>query len=570
MASSLEDLLAEEGFQGRILKMTPRPSFKSAASMPRYPFRMNCKADADSVAKIQTSRTRSSLPPYNSQGEAPHTDRVKGRKQRHSLVRREKSDREPKKEPNKRFEEKGTNDMYEDFPGNEIVEVGVEDNGRYKDIYSDKVYSPRRRSHKSSHRIVDKESKKERLEKGDSSSTSSIKRLPARKSFSNNHGNSMKQPGTSSNGSHKSIDFYENNKIFDVHLGQNHHSTAQEVSEPALDEVAVQAMVSIIIGFVKHFFKNKDFRTLLHHNCFSSLNIVELEEEESAASKVVTTLEQAIETLELFVEESASGKDLKKASLQLSVIAGLSSDDMKDGFTFGVPNYRLSACAHLYLGLIYKLQKKDKASAKHILQVFCDSPIQARTMLLPELWDYLFLPQLSHLKVWYNQEADSLADAPSRQRKLELLEKVYNEILDSGTHQFASYYKDWLTEGVEAPSVPSIPVPSVSVGQVDPGISCSHSQELATPLIPFSTHPMVSKKLYNTVFGYSIEPQVGEVEEGGEAEYNYVRFSGDSAIDDKQAVTHSPEAVKHNNQHAEEHLMETPYHEASHPVSGFL
>ncbi|RVW48566.1 putative E3 ubiquitin-protein ligase LIN-1 [Vitis vinifera] len=568
MASSLEDLLAEEGFQGRRLKTTPRPSFASrAVSMPLYPFRINCKADAGSVVKIQTARTRSSVSRYNSEGEAPPTDRVKGRKQKDSLIRREKLDREPKKELNKRFEERETNDVFEDFPGNEIVEVGVEENGRYKDIYSDKEYSPRKRSHKSSHRIVEKERNKERSEKRNSSSTSSIKHLPAQKSLSNNHNNSMKEPHTFLNRSRKSM---ENNKIFDENRGQNHDSTVQAVSEPALDEVAVQAMVSIISGFVKRFLKDKDFRTLLHHNCFSSLNIIDLEEGESTASKVITTLEQAIETVELVAEESASGKDLKKASLQLSVIAGLSSDDMKDGFTSGVPNYKLSACAHLYLGLIYKLQKKDKASAKHILQVFCDSPFQARTMLLPELWDYLFLPQLSHLKVWYNQEADSLADAPSRQRKLELLEKVYNEILDLGTHQFAIYYKDWLTEGVEAPSVPSIHVPSVSVRGVDQGSSQSHYQELANPLGPFSTQPMVSKKLYNTVFGNSIQPQVGEVEEYGEAEYNCMRSSDDSAVEDKQALTHFSEAVKHTDQHAKEHFMENPYDEAAHPEDGHL
>ncbi|RVX12955.1 putative E3 ubiquitin-protein ligase LIN-1 [Vitis vinifera] len=489
MASSLEDLLAEEGFQGRRLKTTPRPSFASrAVSMPLYPFRINCKADAGSVVKIQTARTRSSVSRYNSEG-------------------------------------------------NEIVEVGVEENGRYKDIYSDKEYSPRKRSHKSSHRIVEKERNKERSEKRNSSSTSSIKHLPAQKSLSNNHNNSMKEPHTFLNRSRKSM---ENNKIFDENRGQNHDSTVQAVSEPALDEVAVQAMVSIISGFVKRFLKDKDFRTLLHHNCFSSLNIIDLEEGESTASKVITTLEQAIETVELVAEESASGKDLKKASLQLSVIAGLSSDDMKDGFTSGVPNYKLSACAHLYLGLIYKLQKKDKASAKHILQV------------------------------WYNQEADSLADAPSRQRKLELLEKVYNEILDLGTHQFAIYYKDWLTEGVEAPSVPSIHVPSVSVRGVDQGSSQSHYQELANPLGPFSTQPMVSKKLYNTVFGNSIQPQVGEVEEYGEAEYNCMRSSDDSAVEDKQALTHFSEAVKHTDQHAKEHLMENPYDEAAHPEDGHL
>lgn len=565
MASSLEDLLAEEGFQGRRLKTTPRLSSASrAVSLPLYPFQMNCKADPGSVLKVQIARTRTSVSRYDSKGEAPPKDRVKGRKQKDSPVRREKLDRDPKKELNMRFTRRETNDVFEDVPQNEIVEVSMETNRRHKYIYSGKVNSPRMRNHNFSSRIVEKERNRERSIRSDSS-TSSIKHFPAQKTFSHNHSNSMKQPAASSNSSHRSM---ENTKSIDGNQSQNHDGTLKAVSEPALDEVAVQAVISIISGFVKRFLKDRDFRSLLHYNCFHSLNIIELEEGESTASKVITTLEQAIEMVELVAEESASGKDLKKALLQLSVIAGLSSDDMKDGCTSGVPNHKLSACGHLYLGVIYKLQNKDKASAKHILEVFCNSPFQARTMLLPELWDFLFLPQLSHLKVWYNREADSLADALSRKKKLDLLEKVYNQILDSGTHQFAMYYKDWLKDGVEAPSVPSIHVPAVSVWQVDRGSSPSHSQKLPDPLGPLSTQLMVSKNLYNTVFGNLIQPEVGEVD--GEEEYNCMRSADDFAVKDEQAVTNFSEAVKYTDLHPEEHLIENPYDEASHPVSSFL
>ena len=47
-------------------------------------------------------------------------------------------------------------------------------------------------------------------------------------------------------------------------------------------------------------------------------------------------------------------------------------------------------------------------------------------------------------------------------RKLNQLKKVYNDISDSCTDQFALHYTDWLTDGAEAPSIPSINVPFVS------------------------------------------------------------------------------------------------------------
>ncbi|KAK9274265.1 hypothetical protein L1049_019079 [Liquidambar formosana] len=217
----------------------------------------------------------------------------------------------------------------------------------------------------------------------------------------------MKQAGTSHDRSNRSS---WNVKSFGDSRSQRRDNNVQAVPEPALDEVAVQAMVSILSGYIKRFLRDEDFRTSLRDNCFSSLNVIELEEGYNADRKVISNLEQAIETAERAAEESASTKDLKKASLTLSVIAGLNSNDLKDGFTSGVPNSKLSACAHVYLSVIYKPQNKDGVSAKHLLQVFCDSPFQARTTLLPELWDHLFLPHLSHLKVWYNQESELLTD----------------------------------------------------------------------------------------------------------------------------------------------------------------
>ncbi|GMP91981.1 hypothetical protein CsSME_00042416 [Camellia sinensis var. sinensis] len=573
MAMSLEELLAEEGFTGRRSKMSARTSFRSeAASMPHYSNRYQDKSSSSSRVK-KTERAKSDLPRYGLRDELPTSDRLKGRRPRDNLITREKSDKGLKKETREKFERVSNDfnrisfDSSKDFQGSEIVEIGVEDGKGYKDTFSNEMYSPGRSKSKYSGGVGERERPKSRsgkdIEVDKGCGNKSKNHVLGRMSYSDNYRKSLKKPENSYSRPNSS----QNSKSIDDSRRRRQAEIGQNVVEPALDEAAVRALISILSGYIKHFLKDKDFRTALHHNCFASLNIVELEEGLMTESKVLSNLEQAIETVERAAEERASAKELKKASLQLGVITGFNSDDLKDGFTSGIPNSKLSACAHLYLSVIYKLQKKDRIAAKHLLQVFCDSPFQARMTLLPELWDYLFLPHLSHLKAWYIQEADSLADTPIKSRKLKLLEKVYNEIMDSGTYQFAFYYKDWLTEGVEAPSIPSIHIPSISVRGIQKEYLQSHSVQevhqerwfghsldVGSPTGPFSPQPMVSKRLYEAVFGHSNKPGANEVVEHykGSENFDTTSISSDgSAIEDKQALTFSSGKVKHMDQDIE-------------------
>lgn len=558
MAMSLEDLLAKEGFKSRRPKTMARASISSEPdARPVYPLRDQNKS-GPSTGVRRTERTKSDVPRYQMQT----SDRSKGTRPRDNLVRREMPDERSKKETRMKLDRRSSLDFWDgkrvgirsskDLPDNEIVDAeedhyGVEDDERYKDIYSNDVYSPSRSmgklSNGSGERVASRNMSRKNMQVDKRYSNNSNKSLLGRTSSTLNNRKSMKQPEASCNRSNESS---ENNKSLDESKNRRQAEIEQALAEPALDEVAVQAMISILTGYIKRFLKDEDFRTSLRHNCFASLNFVGLEEGFNTESKVIDNLEQAIETVERAAEDSTSAKELKKASLQLSVITGLNANDLKDGFTSGIPNSKLSACAHLYLCVIYKLQKKDRIAAKHLLQVFCDSPFPARTTLLPELWDDIFLPHLSHLKAWYNQEADSLADAPSKGRKLKLLEKVYNEIVDSGTYQFAAYYKDWLTEGVEAPSIPSIHIPSVSVQGVKQGGLHSHSPESGSPLVPFSPQPMVSKLLYDSVFDGSVKSGADQVEDFEEAEnYDISRRSSDGSAneEDKETLTYSSDVA---------------------------
>ncbi|KAI9196691.1 hypothetical protein LWI28_026132 [Acer negundo] len=533
MASSLEELLAEEGFKGRSSRTSLRSSFKEEIlSMPLSHFNDQSRRASFSSNKSRTERARSNVSEYDLRGELPRIGSIDGRRPRDNLIRREMVDGGSMKEHRGRLAGRGSN---------AIVEVGVGESERIENIYSDELnFSVMKETY--SKAIVVKERYKGR----------SVEDIKAGQRQSNSFNEHLLR----SDNSRKSMKRTDTNYDRSYRGSRNRKWTEDTppVSELALDEVAVQAMVSILTGYIKRFLKDEDFRTTLHHTCFSSLSNGELGEENNNESKVIANLEQAIETVERAAEESASLKELKKASLQLSVITGLNSNDLKDGFTSGVPNSKLSACAHLYLGVIYKLQKKDRISAKHLLQVFCDSPFLARTTLLSELWDYLFSPHLSHLKVWYNQEADSLTDEPNRLRKLKLIEKVYNEIVDSGTYQFAVYYKDWLTEGVEAPSIPSIQIPPVSVRILQKKGSHGHSSELASPASPFSPKPMVSKKLYDAVFGRLSKPRADDAEDDRETENyeNYTRSSDGSVVEVKHALTYISEIVKCTSQDIEE------------------
>ncbi|XP_037491027.1 putative E3 ubiquitin-protein ligase LIN-1 isoform X2 [Jatropha curcas] len=539
MASSLEELLAEEGFRGRRSGMTSRASFRAEAAMKSRLSSEKSRRDSPSGFsghRIDFERRSSDdLARYILKGKLPRNNSGNSsRRPRDNLVSREKINVKAKKEIKERI---FSNDMpnnktlnSEGIKESEITEIGVKEDARVKDIYSDKAFNSERSETSSE---LNREKHRQSL--------SSNKKFPT---FGDGNKKIVKKPESSYDNPVRS---FKNAKSFEDDQRAKRDDSSLSISTLALDEVAVKAMVSILNSHIKRFLKDEEFRITLHNNCFSSLNFFENEEDQNIEHQVITNLEQAIEVVEKATEGAASSKDLKKASLQLSMIANFNSNNSENGCILGISDSRLSACAHVYLSVIYKLQKKDRVSAKYLLQVFCDSPFSARTLLLPELWEYLFFPHLSHLKVWYNQEADSLLNTPSKIRKLKLLNKVYNEILDSGTYQFAVYYKDWLTEGIEAPSLPSIHIPTMSVHEVQPADSQDHSSGLGRPSDPFSPQPMVSKKLYEAVFCHSTKPGIYEAKDDVEADTfdNGTTTSDSTSVEVKLALTYPSEIVKY-------------------------
>lgn len=235
--------------------------------------------------------------------------------------------------------------------------------------------------------------------------------------------------------------------------------------EAGVDEAAVRAVVSILSGYAGRFLKDGGFRRQLREKCNACLAA-----RKGAAHAVLANLELGIESIERLAEEGPDGatRDSKIRSLRnsirlLSIVASLNSPKSRSGgYTCGVPNSHLSACAQLYLAMVYKIERNDWVSARHLLQVFVDAPFLARKNLLPDLWDHFFLPHLLHLKVWYGKEAELVArwEVEDRDQRMKGLNRAYIDQMDEGTVQFALYYKEWLKVGGRAPPVPYVSLPS--------------------------------------------------------------------------------------------------------------
>ncbi|KAB1222142.1 putative E3 ubiquitin-protein ligase LIN-1 [Morella rubra] len=268
--------------------------------------------------------------------------------------------------------------------------------------------------------------------------------------------------------------------------------------EPAIDEVAIRAVISVLTGYVGRYVKDVNFREALREKCKYCLE----REKKEPDNEIFLNVELGIESIEKLVEYQGTSNELRMKTLKssirlLSIVDSLNSEKFKSGSTCGTPNSpHLSACAQLYLAIAHKLEKNDRISARHLLRVFCHSPFLARTYLLPDLWEHFFLPHLLHLKIWYTKELESLtnSDYGNKEKHMKALSKEYNDQMDKGTTDFALYYKGWLKVGVETPPLPTVPLPS----KPSYGSSKRRSSDSYSP-------SSMNGNLYRAVFGPTLE-----------------------------------------------------------------
>ncbi|CAJ1962872.1 unnamed protein product [Sphenostylis stenocarpa] len=268
------------------------------------------------------------------------------------------------------------------------------------------------------------------------------------------------------------------------------------------DEVAIGAVIAVLSGYIGRYVKDDLFRKSIREKCSSLLDKTRTRD---PGDEAFVNMDLGMKKVDRLVESQGTMeqarmiKRLRNSIEILTIVSTSNSKTSRGASTCGVPNSRLSACAQLYLAIAYKLQKNDRVSSKHLLQVFCDSPSLARTYLLADLWEHLFLPHLLHVKIWYNTELEFISKEVhgEKEKKMKLLSKVYDEKIESGTILFAQYYKQWLKVGISEPPLPNVSLPS------RPSYRSSRRRSSDSLVSNSSINPT----LYKTVFGSKLEQQ---------------------------------------------------------------
>lgn len=279
-------------------------------------------------------------------------------------------------------------------------------------------------------------------------------------------------------------------------------SASDPSAVPALDESALTALISLAAGPLKRFALDEAFRASLRAGCASCLG--------DSSHRAVLDLRVQSQTVERAAREGLDPRELKRASLRLHEVASLQGKDADAVTAAGVPHTRLAACAHLYMSAVSKLQKRDHSAAVHALEAFCLAPREARTVLLPALWDRLFRPGLSHLRTWRDRESASA----SADERVEEVEKVFLGVLDDGTRALACYYRDWLLGRTDAMALPDVPAPPSTVHPSTPRCSASTSYDISSEVMFGSGSSSLAKFAYDDIMRAS-----EEIEEEEEAVY---------------------------------------------------
>ena len=254
--------------------------------------------------------------------------------------------------------------------------------------------------------------------------------------------------------------------------GARRGSESDPSAVPALDESALTALISLAAGPLKRFAKDEAFRASLRAGTASCLG--------DSNHRAVLDLRVHAQTVERAATEGLDPRDLKRASFKLHEMASLKGNDADEVTAeAGVPYPRLAACAHLYMSAVSKLQKRDHSAAVHALETFCLAPREARTVLLPALWDRLFRSGLSHLRTWRDRESA----AASADERVKEVEKVFVDVLDEGTRALACYYRDWLLGRTDAMALPDIPAPLSTVHASAPRCSASTSYDISSDVM---------------------------------------------------------------------------------------
>ncbi|KAK9946928.1 hypothetical protein M0R45_012367 [Rubus argutus] len=238
----------------------------------------------------------------------------------------------------------------------------------------------------------------------------------------------------------------------------------------------VRVLITTVDGFIRDQLINKEQRSQHREQCAERLaaedgSCGKETEVRYSDQAVLANLDWGIEALEEAIDTSNMETKLARldhAEKMLQVCAMLNSDQK----TAGVPNFYLSAWAHLNLAYLWKLRNNIQNSVLHVIEMFAVDPFFSRIDFAPELWKLLFLPHMSSIIGWYSEQRHRLvmevipdshdlsftADLdqffneslifsmrPDQVEKLQKLEQLYGDSLDENTRLYAKYFKDCIT-----------------------------------------------------------------------------------------------------------------------------
>ncbi|CAN0906288.1 Putative E3 ubiquitin-protein ligase LIN-1 [Linum grandiflorum] len=234
-----------------------------------------------------------------------------------------------------------------------------------------------------------------------------------------------------------------------------------------------KVLTTSVVSFIQEQLMNKEKRIQHKEQCAERLAAKDgnLDEVRYSDQAVLANLDWGMEALEEAI--GTSNKETKLARLDyaekmLQVCAMLDSTHT----TAGVPNFYLSAWAHLNLAYLWKLRNNLHNSVTHVLEMFVIDPFFSRVDFAPELWKDLFLPQMDSIVGWYSEVRHKLmmevipdssdmsftADldqffnesfmysmSPEQVQTLQKVEQVYGESLDENTRMFARYFMECMS-----------------------------------------------------------------------------------------------------------------------------
>ncbi|XP_019229506.1 PREDICTED: putative E3 ubiquitin-protein ligase LIN-1 isoform X2 [Nicotiana attenuata] len=238
-------------------------------------------------------------------------------------------------------------------------------------------------------------------------------------------------------------------------------------------EDIVRSLITSVGSFIQDRLIDKEQRTLHKEQCAERLAAEDESTKKDTEVRysdqaVLANLDWGIDALEEAINTSNIETKMARldyAEKMLQVCAMLDSNQK----TAGVPNFYLSAWAHLNLSYLWKLRNNVHNAVLHILEMFTVDPFFSRIDFAPELWKTLFIPHMSSIVGWYSEERhrivmDVIPDSsdlsftmdfdhdfneslifsvrPDQAEKMQKLEQLYGQSLDENTRLYAKYYKD--------------------------------------------------------------------------------------------------------------------------------